>query len=190
MMTSMANRAPQLIASVALVLTAMSGCVSERDRGVEAETCVSWADLSDAQVAFDEADAVIIGRSSASTDVTSMFGLEAAVHDVEVLQVLKGDVVGTVAVASIPETCTTGAPYPNGDPLDAEEDLLLFLTKQDGETPWSTVTPFDGAQPAPKDGSLPFKVPATASSLAPLTAHRPVSVVRLYGGWEPLTIRW
>lgn len=120
-----------------------------------------------------------------------MFGLDAAVHNVDVLRVLKGDLADTEAVASIPETCTDGAPYPNGDPLDAEEDLLLFLTKQDGDTPWSTVTPFDGAQPAPKDGSLPFKVPATASSLAPLTAHRPaVSVVRLHGGWEPLTIRW
>lgn len=146
------------------MLIVMSGCASERDRGVEAETCVSWADLSDPQVAFDEADAVIIGRSSASTEVTNMFGLDAAVHNVDVLQVLKGDLADTEAVASTPETCTDGAPYPNGDPLDAEEDLILFLTKQDGDTPWSTMTPFDGAQPAPKDGSLPFEVPATASS--------------------------
>lgn len=90
-----------------------------------------------------------------------MFGLDAAVHDVEVLQVLKGDVESPAAVASAPETCTTGVPYPNGDPLDAEEDLLLFLTKQDGESPWSTVTPFDGAQPAPEDGSLPFETSAS-----------------------------
>ncbi|UEJ82790.1 hypothetical protein Bra3105_00180 [Brachybacterium halotolerans subsp. kimchii] len=103
---------------------------------------------------------MIIGRARASTNVTSMYGLDAAVHDVEVLQVFKGDLGASVAVAATPETCTTGAPYPSGDPLDADDDLLLFLTQPAGRTPWSTVTPLDGVQPAPKDGSLPFEVTA------------------------------
>lgn len=160
-LTFMSSRVPQIVALGVLGLLAASGCASDPGRGVKAEACVSWADLSDPQAAFDEADAVIIGRSSASTTVTNMYGLDAAVHDVEVLQVLKGDLADTEAIAATPETCTTGAPYPSGDPLNADEDLLLFLTQPAGGTPWSTVTPLDGAQPAPKDGSLPFEVTAT-----------------------------
>lgn len=101
----MASRVPKFVASGALVLIVMSGCASERDRGVEAETCVSWADLSDPQVAFDEADAVIIGRSSASTEVTNMFGLDAAVHNVDVLRVLKGD-LGACQLVCVSEVFT------------------------------------------------------------------------------------
>lgn len=156
----MASRVPRIVALGVLVLTAASACASYPGRGVEAEACVSWADLSDPRAAFEEADAVIIGRARASTNVTSMYGLDAAVHDVEVLQVFKGDLGASVAVAATPETCTTGTPYPSGDPLDADDDLLLFLTQPAGRTPWSTVTPLDGVQPAPKDGPLPFEVTA------------------------------
>lgn len=126
--------------------------------------CVSWSDLSDPQAAFDEADAVIIGRSSPSSALTSMFGVDAAVHEVEVLQVFKGEVAELELIASTPQTCTTGAPYPSGDPLDDPEDLLMFLTEPSDGTPWSTLTPFDGVRSIPSDGSLPFDATATSDS--------------------------
>ena len=65
-------------------------------------------------------------------------------------------------IASTPETCTTGAPYPSGDPLDAQGDLLLFLTEPSDDTPWSTLTPFDGVRSAPDDGPLPFDATAVS----------------------------
>src|SRR5690625_6359814 len=85
-------------------------------------------ELSDDQAVVVVSDAVIIGRSSPASGVTRMFGVDAAVHEVEVLQVFKGEVAAVALIASTPETCTTGAPYPSGDPLDAQGDLLLFLT--------------------------------------------------------------
>ena len=93
-----------------------------------------------------------------------MFGLDAAVHEVEVLQVFKGEVAEVELIASTPQTCTKGAPYPSGDPLDDREDLLLFLTEPSDDTPWSTLTPFDGVRSAPSDGTLPFDTTATSDS--------------------------
>ena len=157
----MVGRPPRLLALGALVLLAMSGCSVGPDGEEEVHMCVSWSDLSDPQAAFDEADAVIIGRSSPAAEVTRMYGLDAAVHEVEVLQVFKGDVAEVELIASTPETCT-GSTYPSGDPLDAEGDLLLFLTEPSDDTPWSTLTPFDGVRSAPGDGSLPFDATATS----------------------------
>lgn len=163
-LASMVGRPPRLLALGALILLAMSGCSVEPEGEEETYMCVSWSDLSDPQAAFDEADAVIIGRSSPASGVTRMFGVDAGVHEVEVLQVFKGEVAAVALIASTPETCTTGAPYPSGDPLDAQGDLLLFLTEPSDDTPWSTLTPFDGVRSAPGDGSLPFDANATSDS--------------------------
>lgn len=163
-LTIMADRPARSVVLGALFLLVISGCSVGSWEDDEVHECVSWADLSDPQAAFDEADAVIIGRSSPRTEATSMYGLEAAVHKVDVLQVFKGDLAEVELIASTPETCTTGAPYPSGDPLDTEEDLLLFLTEPSGDTPWSTLTPFDGVQTAPDDGLLPFDASATSDA--------------------------
>lgn len=91
-----------------------------------------------------------------------MYGSNAAVHDVEILQTLKGDLSESVLVASTPETCTSGAPYPHGDPLDAEGTLILFLTTPASDGAWPTITPFDGVLPLSDDGSLPFDTTTTS----------------------------
>lgn len=62
-------------------------------------------------------------------------------------EVLKGDVSPeTTRVTSMPITCTEGNQYPDGDPLDTNERIIVFASTSNGE--WFTL--------APRDGTLPY----------------------------------
>lgn len=129
--------------------------------GVRSEMCVTWVSFDPPQAAFDEATAVVIGEPAATGTTVEMFGVAATVHEVAVGEVLKGEIpdAGTIRVASTPMTCTGGSVYPDGDPLDVEGEVIVFLHgPEDGV--WHTLTPFDGVLPLPGDGTLPFEAEA------------------------------
>ena len=81
----------------------------------------------------------------------SMFGAEANVWSIEVGSVVKGDAEPgeRLQVVSTPPTCS-GETYPEGDPLDVEGEVRLYLKDAasfqlpgsgDG---WALITPLDG----------------------------------------------
>lgn len=122
------------------------------------ETCVSWVDLADEQDRVEASglvvDADVLGRDG----TRGMLGVDAHVWEVEVVDVVQ-DLAGTasagdrLAVASTPQTCGGGDLYPDGDPLDVDGTVRLYLT-DDHQLPvegegWSLITPFDGVAPAP-----------------------------------------
>jgi hypothetical protein len=74
---------------------------------------------------------------------------------VEVAQDHKGDPgAEPVRISSMPQTCTGGESYPEGDPLDTRQRIVIFATKQGGE--WFTMTPSQGVLPFPQGTELPF----------------------------------
>lgn len=124
--------------------------------GLQPESCVSWIDVSDPQMAYDEAEAVIIGTSSATGKTANLYGVNAAVHEIEISEVVKGDDLAgepTVLVVSTPVTCTGGEIYPDGDPLDVEGELIMFLNRPESGGAWQLITPFDTVLPA-EDNAL------------------------------------
>lgn len=144
------------IASLAAGTVVVSSCTAERP--AHEELCISWMDVSDPQVAYDEADAVVLGRSSATGTTAPMHGIQATVHEVEVEQVYKGDLTpGTVRVASTPTSCTAKGGYPDGDPLETEGEVIVFLRTPGSGDVWSLITPSDAVLPAPEGGTLPFE---------------------------------
>lgn len=97
-----------LFFSVPLTAALLSSCAGGT---MESVTCVSWMDVSDPQVAFDEADAVVVAAAKPTDETMQMYGVEAAVHELTVSEHIKGDLggAGSVQVASTPATCTAHA---------------------------------------------------------------------------------
>lgn len=141
-----------MLAVAALVATAsLTGCV-------RVEGCPGWVDFETPQDMYDGAQVVLLGRPTSDAGDRDVFGRPAAVHRVLVADVLKGELeADLVEVASTPVTCSgENDAYPDGDPLDVEGEVILFLT--DSEGGWRLMTPFDGVLPIPDDGVLPFEV--------------------------------
>ena len=124
--------------------------------------CVSWIDVSDPQTAYDESEAVVIGTLEATKETVSLYGIQAAVHELTISEVVKGDVeqTPTIRVASTPVTCTGGDTYPEGDPLDVEGEQIVFLNSPEPDGAWQLLTPYNAVLPAKADGTLPFETPA------------------------------
>lgn len=80
----------------------------------------------------------------------------------------------TVAVVSTPETCTSGGPYPDGDPLDpatglaAPDGTVIVLLSTASDEPdvidgggvLRLVTPYQGVVTPDEDGALPATWPS------------------------------
>ena len=121
-------------------------------------TCVSWADLSDPQDAYDAAEVVVIGTVEPASTTAPMFGVDAAVHDVAVVEVLKGDPPPReIQVVSTPVTCMGDEVYPDGDPLDVDGDVIIFIATGDADGAWNLISPSDAVLPVPADGTTPFE---------------------------------
>lgn len=155
------------LALAALVAATTAGCatVGARTGGTErAETCVSWVWFETPADALD--DAAVAVRTAGPLPVTGtaeLFGVDARVHTVRVTEVIKGTEVRTgdeLEVASTPVTCTGGEDYPDGDPLDASGDLVLFLHRDETSGAWRTITPEHGVVTATVDGLVPDAWPA------------------------------
>lgn len=126
----------------AFVACNLSGC----GYGFETVSCPSWAGFPTPQEKYDAADLVIVATASTRDGTAPIFGVDAHAYKLQVNEVLKGNIEGkTVRISSMPDSCSGEAEYPDGDPLDTSEPLLVFATLQDGE--WFTLTPFDGTLP-------------------------------------------
>ncbi len=120
-----------------------------------AVACVDWVRFETPQDQFDQAGLVLIGKSVSRAGETSIYGHKAATHLVEVEQVLKGELGdGDLRISSMPPTCTVGGSYPEGDPLDPNQRVIIFANMQNGE--WFTMTPAQGVLPFPQGAELPF----------------------------------
>ena len=140
----------------ALVLVAVlgSGCDIIPTSGTE--TCVDWVRFDSPQDQYDKAAAVLVGRSVGEDGKTVIYGYQATGHLIQVEQVLKGNPgTGNVRILSMPQTCTGGKSYPNGDPLQTSDRVIIFATQQGRD--WVTMTPEQGVLPFPEGAELPFK---------------------------------
>ena len=117
--------------------------------------CVEWVRFKTPQDQYDNAGLVLIGKSLSQAGETSIYGHKATTHLVEVEQALKGNPgEGNLRITSTPPTCTVGGSYPDGDPLDTAERVIIFASKQGNE--WFTITPAQGVLPLPQGSELPF----------------------------------
>lgn len=130
--------------ALALVITGLglSGCSLLPTSG----TCIGWTDHETPKEALNDSTLSIIGQPHSTDQTINLFGERAAVYDVEVQQVLKGDIeVGdTLPIISTPVTCTGDDVYRDGDPLDTQDTLVFFLIKAEGHDEWRTISPFQG----------------------------------------------
>lgn len=123
------------------------------------ETCVDWIRFETSQGQFDHAPLVLIGRPVRAEGQTHIYGYRANVYLIEVEAILKGDPgPAPLRIASTPPTCSAGVPYPDGDPLEGSERMLIYANKYDGG--WITQTPAQGAVPFEAGAPLPFRVAA------------------------------
>ncbi|MDQ0850965.1 hypothetical protein QFZ65_002903 [Arthrobacter sp. B3I9] len=142
------------------VLTSLLACVLTAGCGFfpgsRTETCVDWIRFETPQELFDDAALVVVGTPKGRDGKTSIYGYSSQVHLVEVETVVKGQPgPGLLRVVSTPETCTGGVSYPRGDPLDGEQRMLIYASRQqDG---WFTLTPAQGAVPFERGAALPFR---------------------------------
>lgn len=124
-----------------------------------AETCVSWVGYDTPADALADADAAVLTRGPITAVGTAeVFGADASVHSVPVVDVLKGTGVSSgqeVEVISTPVTCTGGETYPEGDPLQVTGTQVVFLHLDEAAGAWRTLTPFHGVVPAGDSGDVP-----------------------------------
>ena len=124
--------------------------------GSGAETCVDWVRFETPQEQYDNASLVLIGKSVGSDGATSIYGYKATAHRIEIERVLKGDPGdGPLRISSTPQTCTGGESYPEGDPLQTEQRLIIFANRQGSG--WFTMTPAQGVLPLQPGKELPFR---------------------------------
>ncbi|PFG44711.1 hypothetical protein ATJ88_3447 [Isoptericola jiangsuensis] len=138
-------------------VAALGGCGTAE----VSSACVDWADYDTPADAALDADAVAHGRVTGQTGTTYLFGETAHVWEVAVDAWLQGSGARTIEVVSAPRTCENGSPYPDGDPLDGTDDVILLLTA-DGAR-WQTLTGFQGVIPAPPAGELPSEWPSPST---------------------------
>lgn len=147
-------RVARLAGAVVVLALAQSltACTTEH-------VCVSphWYDSVDELA--DDADLVVTGQVIGTDGTERLYALDATVHVVEVDRVLKGDIeAGELRVVSTPETCSGGRGlYPDGDPLDTDDEVQMFLHRD--KTFWRTQTSLQGVVPIPADGTLPWDGP-------------------------------
>ncbi|MCY0905372.1 hypothetical protein [Arthrobacter sp. H14-L1] len=123
--------------------------------GTTSGTCVDWVHFDTPQDIFNQAGVVVIGKPLSQDGQTSIYGYTAQTHLVKIEKVLKGDTgANTMQISAMPETCTGGVSYPDGDPLETSRRLIIFLTKDDGK--WFTFTPAQGVLSFDNGTALPF----------------------------------
>ena len=127
--------------------TGLTGCSSPK-------VCVSWAMIETPRAAFNEAAIVVVGTLTPTGNTVRLFGEKAAVYDVGVSHVLKGDLDegALLTIASTPPTCSGEQVYPDGDPLDTDDEVVLFLNsggdrESNPSGSWHTITPYAAALP-------------------------------------------
>ncbi|MCB2176009.1 MAG: hypothetical protein KQH57_09395 [Actinomycetales bacterium] len=153
------RRARFVVPAVALTAS-LAGCAAA---GTRTGVCVDWVSFTSPAEASAEADLVVLTTGPAvSAGTSEIFGTAATVHAVEVSAVLKGTDAApgqALGVISAPETCTGASAYPQGDPLAASGQLIVFLHWDADAEAWRTITPYQGVVPATADGQVPDSWP-------------------------------
>lgn len=130
----------------------------------QAAGCASWIDFETPFDAAAEADAVVIGTVTEQGDDVTIMGGDAHTWTVEVDTWLSSRGDSPIVVAPMPDHCAgKNSPYPGGDPIrpfaDNGSPVMLFLNDGEaydaGERAYTTLTPYQGAIPAPTDGQIP-----------------------------------
>lgn len=124
----------------------------------ESSTCVSWVEWATPAEAVEDAELVATARVLTRDGTAELYGVDAHVWIVttEGLEPLRGEAPAeTLRVISTPVTCEDGGPYPDGDPLDTDDTLVLFLTRDEAGDDWRTQTPRQGSVPVGPAGGLP-----------------------------------
>lgn len=145
--------------SVALVvfgLTAvLSGCVGVAPTTA---TCVDWVWFDSPAAAAADADRVVIGTVDGLVGTRERYGEAANVWDVAVSDWIVGTGGARIEVVSSPRTCESGSPYPGGDPLETDREVMIFL-RDSGPGVADTITGLQGVIPAPKEREVPADWP-------------------------------
>ena len=147
----MAARIRSSLAVISLLGTAaLSGCMS-------VQGCAGWHFYDTPADLARDARLIVIGESTDTGETMQVMGVQAAVHEIAVDEVLKGELdEETIRVASTPDACSgvEGTYYPQGDPLAVEGPAEFFIMYHEGV--WRSPTPLQGAIPIPEDGVLPW----------------------------------
>ena len=142
------------LATAGIAVSVLTGACSAEPPSAVA--CIDWVHFENPQDQFDQAGLVAVGKPVEQQGETNIYGYRARTHLVEVEAVLKGEPrQETLSITSIPQTCTGGVSYPDGDPLDTNQRVLIFATEQDGK--WFTITPWQGVIPFSEGSPLPFE---------------------------------
>jgi hypothetical protein len=136
--------------------SSLLGSTSGLDPSAGPFACVDWVWFGTPQDLYDNAGLVLIGKSVSRAGETTIYGHKAMTHLVEVEHVLKGEPrEGNLRISSMPPTCNGGESYPDGDPLDPNQRVIIFAQKQGSE--WFTMTPAQGVLPFQQGAELPFQ---------------------------------
>ena len=149
-----------LLAPAAASVLAMVGLAACASSGTQ--TCVSWVDFASPADALVDAELAVTGEVLEAVGTAELYGVQATVWSVRVTgPPLAGDPPegDELRVISTPVTCTGDEIYPEGDPLDTGEPLVLLLTSDEADGDWRTITPRQGAVPSGPDGELPLAWP-------------------------------
>lgn len=125
----------------------MSGCAA-------GESCYDWVPFETyergeaLEQMSEEAVVVVVVTDAVPVGTERWSGVNANVWDVRIDSTVKGGVVEgeQLRVMSTPETCSSSATYPDGDPLDVSGPVRLYLSDDEGRL--RTLTPFAGVEPA------------------------------------------
>lgn len=132
-----------------LVAASLTGCSSA------VRACPSWADFSDPDVAYRQADLVAVGHVGGrdGTIATEFGEVRAYTFDVDAL--VKGDASATsVRIGSRADPCDGGDGYANGDALATTKRVIVYAMRDDGGL--VTLTPAQGVTAFPEGTPLPF----------------------------------
>ncbi|MFJ6003590.1 hypothetical protein [Arthrobacter sp. NPDC092385] len=129
------------LAVVLIIATAVVGCDSQR-----VASCADWVQFDSVQDRYDEATAVFVASKGEREGTTTIYGVDAHTHSMRVDEVVKGELADEdIRITSMPITCTEGDQYPDGDPLETSDRIIVFANSIDGQ--WFTLTPDDGTLP-------------------------------------------
>jgi hypothetical protein len=151
----MRSRPVVSLSALALVLSGCSsaGSVAGAEPVFVAEfsepACVDWRAYDSLEEVAGSHDFIVRAELEPTGTTVTMYGEEASLHRATVTEVFGGEAeVGDVLdVVSTPASCTTGAPYPDGDPMLRDEATLAL--SPGGQARGSaefvqTITPYDG----------------------------------------------
>ncbi len=141
--------------AVAVVLAAalasgLAGCTTT-------SACLDYVSYGSPTEMAEASVLVVTGRQTPTGETVDQNGAFVAVHEIEIDRVLKGD----VATDTIAAVAPAGDCFEVGSTIDDKGSILnvdgmaeFFLVWNRDH--WVTLTPFEGVEPVPASGDLPW----------------------------------